>query len=44
MFKCRVVESGSLGGMMWFGGWLFTTAFAELLWRQAIIGIVNWTG
>ncbi len=42
MAKRHVVESGSLGGMMWFGGWLFSIAFAELLWWQAILGIVVW--
>ncbi|MGC9529455.1 MAG: hypothetical protein ACP5G2_02385 [Candidatus Bipolaricaulaceae bacterium] len=40
MAKTHVVESGSLAGAVWFGGWLFTIAFAKLLWWQAIIGIV----
>jgi len=33
---------GGLGGVLWFGGWLFTIAFAKLLWWQAILGIVVW--
>lgn len=35
------IDSG-LGGMLWFGGWLFTIAFAKLVWWQAILGIVVW--
>lgn len=29
-------------GMFWFIGWLFTIAFAKLVWWQAIIGLVIW--
>jgi hypothetical protein len=36
------VFGGSLAGAAWFGGWLFTIAFAKLLWWQAILGIVVW--
>jgi hypothetical protein len=32
----------SLAGCLWFGGWLFTIAFAKLLWWQAILAIVVW--
>ncbi len=41
MAKRQVIDS-SLGGMLWFGGWLFSIAFAELLWWQSILGIVVW--
>ena len=37
-----VVATGGLGGMVWFGGWLFTMAFAHLVWWQAILGLVIW--
>jgi len=36
------VETGSQIGILWFIGWLFTIAFARLLWWQAIIGLVIW--
>jgi hypothetical protein len=31
-----------LGGAIWFIGWLFTIAFAHLIWWQIILGIVVW--
>jgi len=33
---------GALAGVIWFGGWLFTIAFAHLVWWQIIVGIVIW--
>ncbi len=36
------VGAGSLAGTVWFGGWLFTMAFAKLLWWQCIVGLVIW--
>ncbi len=36
------VENGSIAGSFWFIGWLFTLAFANLNWWQAIIGILLW--
>jgi hypothetical protein len=30
------------GGMLWFAGWLFTIAFANLVWWKIILGIVVW--
>jgi len=38
----RVKDAGTLTGPLWFGGWLFTIAFAKLLWWQAILGIIIW--
>ncbi len=39
----RVVKlESSLGGMFWFAGWLFTLAFAKLIWWQAILAIIVW--
>ena len=32
----------SLGGMLWFAGWLFTIAFAKLVWWKALLGLVVW--
>jgi hypothetical protein len=31
-----------LAGTLWFGGWLFTIAFAELSWWKAVLGLVIW--
>lgn len=33
---------GAAGGVIWFIGWLFTIAFAQLSWWQIIVGIVIW--
>lgn len=29
-------------GIIWFIGWLFTIAFAQLVWWKAILGLVVW--
>ena len=34
--------SAPLAGMFWFAGWLFTIAFADLVWWKIILGIVVW--
>lgn len=34
--------AGSLTGTVWFVGWLFTIAFAKLVWWEAILGLVIW--
>lgn len=36
-----MVES-SLGGMAWFGGWLFTLGFVKLVWWQWILALIVW--
>jgi hypothetical protein len=33
---------GGLAGAFWFAGWLFTIAFAQLVWWKIILGIVVW--
>jgi hypothetical protein len=30
------------GGSLWFIGWLFTLAFANLIWWKAILALVVW--
>jgi len=35
------VETGLIG-VFWYIGWLFTIAFAKLLWWQALIALVIW--
>ena len=39
--KCGVL-SQNLACTLWFGGWLFTLGFAQLVWWKAILGIVIW--
>lgn len=34
------VDTGT--GVFWFIGWLFTIAFAKLVWWQALLGLVIW--
>ena len=29
----------SLAGMLWLAGWLFTIAFAKLVWWKAVLGL-----
>ena len=31
-----------LAGTLWFGGWLFTIAYASLAWWQALLGLIVW--
>ncbi len=40
--KCSNTGGPSLAGAIWFFGWLFTIAFAKLVWWQIILGIVIW--
>jgi hypothetical protein len=39
--RVRPAPNG-VGGLFWFGGWLFTIAFARLVWWKAILGLVIW--
>jgi hypothetical protein len=32
----------TLGGTLWFIGWLFTMAFAKLIWWKALLGLIVW--
>jgi hypothetical protein len=35
-------NSGGFAGAVWFAGWLFTIAYANLVWWKIILGIVVW--
>jgi hypothetical protein len=35
-------EAGRLSGMLWFAGWLFTIAFAKLIWWKAVLALILW--
>lgn len=37
-----VVRAGSGAGILWVIGWMFTIAFAQLMWWQALLGLVVW--
>jgi hypothetical protein len=41
MTRTQPAQNG-LAGMLWFAGWLFTIAFAKLVWWKAILGVVLW--
>jgi hypothetical protein len=32
----------SVGGMLWFAGWLFTIGFAQLVWWKALLAVIAW--
>ncbi len=34
--------AAGLGGAIWFMGWLFTIAFANLIWWKIILALVVW--
>ena len=36
------MKEASIGGTLWFGGWLFTIGFANLVWWKIILGVVVW--
>jgi hypothetical protein len=38
----RGSASAGAGGLLWFGGWLFTIGFAKLVWWKVMVGIVVW--
>jgi hypothetical protein len=43
MDRTRVTQyGGGTGVFFWFAGWLFTIAFGQLVWWQAILGLVIW--
>jgi hypothetical protein len=34
--------ANGLTGALWFAGWLFTIAYADLIWWKIILGLVIW--
>ncbi len=38
----RVHNSGTTGGVIWTIGWMFTIAFAKLIWWKAFLSIILW--
>jgi hypothetical protein len=35
-------SGGGFFGVFWFAGWLFTWAFANLVWWKVILGLFIW--
>ena len=46
MAQERKIKGGggpaSLGGIIWFIGWLFTIGYANLVWWKILLAIVIW--
>jgi hypothetical protein len=39
--RSRPAQNG-LPGSLWIAGWLFTVAFAKLVWWKALLAIIVW--
>jgi hypothetical protein len=35
-------NTGTIGGMIWFIGWLFTIGFVGLPFWRAVLGLIIW--
>ncbi|KAF0107820.1 MAG: hypothetical protein FD146_1451 [Anaerolineaceae bacterium] len=40
--KPVTVHTGSMVGVVWSIGWMFTIAFAKLIWWKALLALVIW--
>lgn len=42
--KSRPIQcnAGTVTGPVWFIGWLFTVAFANLVWWKALLALIIW--
>ncbi len=40
--KTAKVNSSSAAGAFWCAGWMFTIAFAKLIWWKALLALVIW--
>jgi len=40
--RSRRGNPGTTAGPFWFAGWLFTIAFARLVWWKALLALVLW--
>jgi hypothetical protein len=40
--QTRPATTNGLAGTLWFGGWLFTIAFAKLVWWKAVLALAIW--
>jgi hypothetical protein len=37
-----IILNNPAGGMLWFGGWLFTIGYAQLGFWKAVLGLIIW--
>ena len=40
--QVRRPQPGGACGMLWFGGWLFTIGFTQLVWWKILLGLILW--
>jgi hypothetical protein len=40
--RTQVSVSADIVGVIWFIGWLFTIAFANLIWTKALLALLIW--
>lgn len=40
--KCNPAQHASIVGPVWYIGWLFTVAFANLSFWKAVLGLIIW--
>ena len=40
--KTVKVNNGSAAGAFWTAGWIFTMAFAKLIWWKALLAVIIW--
>ncbi len=40
--KSTLQVHSQLAGTLWFAGWLFTIAYAELVWWKAVLALLLW--
>lgn len=38
----KVRTTSTSGGVIWTAGWIFTIAFARLIWWKALLALVIW--
>jgi low temperature requirement protein LtrA len=38
----KVTTAHGIGGGLWFGGWMFTIGYAQLVWWKVFLGVVVW--
>jgi low temperature requirement protein LtrA len=38
----KITTAHGVGGGLWFGGWLFTIGYANLVWWKIVLGVVVW--
>jgi hypothetical protein len=42
MDRVRIEHHGAAGGMLWFGGWIFTIGYLQLPFWKAVAALIVW--